>query len=309
MISCSRCSNPIIGVHIPNDVYISYGIFILTSSMRILPLPLSLRAATTPANPTAVQDGADSSSSNKWLSPPQGPSIYMTLNTERAYEFTKLDLPTLPKPPTSVPHTSKEWMVTPDTLRYLAETVNHLNGQMKAAHVNMRKALAHCTLLDMENTRQAAKCKEMEGIVDKLKGPKRAETQSQISRIQQENKALLTRLDRLLQSFMERASPELSEHEAKWFEELKRIKQDVLGRARYDEDSLVSKTRLVRALPSSVWLVSLTILKLEKEYARILPPLQALAAKEAQLAKKHAETAQNLGFTQAFEYGERSSLE
>lgn len=41
----------------------------------------------------------------------------------------------------------------------------------------------------------------------------------------------------------------------------------------------------------------------------MLPALQKLEEREKQQGKKIAEVNQNLGFSQAFEYGERSNLE
>jgi hypothetical protein len=55
---------------------------------------------------------------------------------------------------------------------------------------------------------------------------------------------LLSRLDRTLQGLMRKASPELSENESRWFEELKRMKNEVLGAGRYDEESLRARAKL-----------------------------------------------------------------
>lgn len=96
----------------------------------------------------------------------------------------------------------------------------------------------------------------------------------------------------MLQSLMEKASPDLSEHETKWFEELKRMKEDIIGAGRYDEGSLVARTRL-----------------LEQEYARLAPALKNILEKEKLRKDKVVENNQQLGFSQAFEYGERSNLE
>jgi nucleoporin NUP82 len=41
----------------------------------------------------------------------------------------------------------------------------------------------------------------------------------------------------------------------------------------------------------------------------LLPALQKLGEKEKRQGKKMAEVNQNLGFSQAFEYGEQSNLE
>ena len=66
-----------------------------------------------------------------------------------------------------------------------------------------------------------------------------------IVRVQEAQRALLVRLDRTLQGLMARASPELSENETKWFEELRRMKAEVVGAGKYDDSSLVARARLV----------------------------------------------------------------
>jgi len=85
----------------------------------------------------------------------------------------------------------------------------------------------------------------MQAAVERLKGPGRAASEARWEKIRNEQKDLLRRLDRMLQGLMEKASPELSEHETKWFEELKRMKDEISGSGRYDEGSLVARTRLV----------------------------------------------------------------
>lgn len=50
-------------------------------------------------------------------------------------------------------------------------------------------------------------------------------------------------------------------------------------------------------------------LQLEKEHARLLPALQKLEEKERRQGKKMVQVNQNMGFSQAFEYGEQSNLE
>jgi len=87
---------------------------------------------------------------------------------------------------------------------------------------------------------------------------------------------------------MDRASPELSEYETKWFAELKRMQGEVVGAGKYDEGSLLARTRM-----------------LEREYERLMPALEALIEKE----KNRRKAAPNLGVSQAFEFGARSHIE
>ena len=100
-----------------------------------------------------------------------------------------------------------------------------------------------------ELARVSTKCREMQAIIERLKGPGRVASEAHLGKIQDSQKVLLRRLDQMLQGMMEKASPELSEHETRWFEELKRIKEEISGSGRYDEGSLVARTRLVCLIP------------------------------------------------------------
>lgn len=106
-------------------------------------------------------------------------------------------------------------------------------------------AMARLTLQKSELARLIAKCRDMEFLVERLKGSSKKATEERIAKVQEEQKRLLGRYDRLLQALMEKASPELSEYETKWFEELKRMKQEILGSGKYDEDSLVMRIKAV----------------------------------------------------------------
>ncbi|CAK5275712.1 unnamed protein product [Mycena citricolor] len=113
-------------------------------------------------------------------------------------------------------------------------------------------------------------------------------TDERFARIREEQQQLHTRLERMLRGLMSQASPDLSEHETKWFAELKRMKSEVEGAGKYDERSLVSRSRM-----------------LEREYERLMPNLKALIEKE----KARNRSAPQLGVSQAFEFGARSNIE
>jgi nucleoporin NUP82 len=51
-----------------------------------------------------------------------------------------------------------------------------------------------------------------------------------------------------VEGIYEKVAPELSEQETKWFEELKRMKAEVLGQGKYDEQSLRARTKLVSTI-------------------------------------------------------------
>ncbi|KAJ7179274.1 hypothetical protein C8R46DRAFT_1187640 [Mycena filopes] len=276
-----RCSNPVIAVAVPNDVYLTYSIFILTSAMP----------------PSAETNAAPGTS--KWLTPRDGPAAYVSLLGNAPYTppeyLTRAGsgLPvnprlSLPPSPAKSSNGKGEFMLTPDVLRYLGTTVAALSTQMQAVQLAFHAAEARAALQTAEQTRLSQKCAEMEAGVAVLRGARRAKTEERLVRVREEQKSLHGRLERMLRGLMDKASPELSEYETKWFGELKRMQGEVVGAGRYDEGSLVARTKL-----------------LEREYERLMPNLKALVEKE----KARSKAAPNLGVSQAFEFGARSNIE
>ncbi|KAG6855012.1 hypothetical protein C0991_005941 [Blastosporella zonata] len=297
-----RCSNPVVAVTIPNDVYLTYSIFILTSAMRITSFPLNLRAEPPhfPSSHTLPPD-KDSESFNQqsyWLTPLEGPPSYVSLLEKAPYTpLQALDrssgLPKLPK--LSLPKATEGnggFVLTPDILRYLGDVARELANQSAAVRLAVKQGDERVKLQQHEITRMGQKAAQMSTLIENLKGPRRASTEARLKKIQAEQKALLARLDRVLQGMMERASPGISENETKWFEELRRMKGEIMGLGQYDDESLVSRTRL-----------------LEREYARLTPSLKEIFEKEKRRNEKVVESNQGLGVSQAFEFGERSNSE
>ena len=227
--------------------------FILTSTMRMISVPLNLRTEPPHCKSKVfrLEDVDSSTEKSKWLSCIDGPSTHASILGAEPFTPPSLagrfsDLSTSPKlllP--QAPPGSKELTLTPDTLRFLGTSVAQITSQSREVILAFKVITRRMYLQQFELPRLTNKCHEMESILEKIQGPGRASTEIRLAKVQEEQKLLLARLDRLLQSVMEKASPELSEHEVKWFEELKRMKEDVLGRGKYDEDSLVCRTRLV----------------------------------------------------------------
>ncbi len=240
---------------IPNDVYLTYSIFILTSAMRITTLPLTLQSELQYAENLSASVIKDPVLAKSQIALPlpeaAGPPGYITLLSDPFVPPSILSrassgLPTNPilaLPPSQAPN--KEFQLTPDTLRFFASTVEKFNGQIHDVTIAYRACDLRAILQKQESIRQQQKCKEMLEQIEYLRGKRQQLTREKIANVQETQKALLGRLDRILRAMMKTASPELSEHETKWFQELKRMKEDIKGSTRYDQESLVARTGLV----------------------------------------------------------------
>lgn len=106
-----------------------------------------------------------------------------------------------------------------------------------------------------EYQQQQAKCQEMTSLLAQL-GSRYTELAARARRVMDKQRMLSARSDGILQAMVDKASPELSEHEKKWFEELRRMKEEVAGAGRYDEGSLAARARLVSDLTQFSMMVS-----------------------------------------------------
>ncbi|OJA16379.1 hypothetical protein AZE42_09872 [Rhizopogon vesiculosus] len=291
-----RCSNPIVAVSVPNDVYLSYSILILTSVFRFVSFPLNLRTDLPLSQTTSdLPDKNKAINTEDLLAPIEGPPGYISLlGTEPFVSPPALSRPTgLPSNPriaVGTPNTKTEFMLTPETLRYLGSTIEGFTAQIHDIIIASKHTEARAELQANEFERQQQKCTAMLNLIEQLRSSRYNKIQERLERIREAHKALTSRLDHRLQTLMQQASPKLSEYETKWFEELRRMKAEISGAGRYDEQSLAARTSL-----------------LKREYDRMLPDLKGIAAKEAERKKYLNES--GLGLSQAFQFGERSNQE
>jgi nucleoporin NUP82 len=224
--------------------------------MRITSFPLNLRAGSLHSQPKPLslsdKDTDQTKVKSKWLTA-EGPLGYVSLLGNEPYTPSPSlsrpsGLPSNPRlslPPSSSGPMNSDFKLTPDTLRYIGKTVAEFSSQIRGIQLAYLAAHTRAGVQKQELARMSAKSREMQALVERLRGPGLTASQARWEAVQNEQKALLRRLDRMLQALMEKASPELSEHETKWFEELKRMKEEISGSGRYDEGSLVARTRLV----------------------------------------------------------------
>lgn len=253
MLILDRCSNPVIAVTIPDNVYLTYSIFILTSAMRVTTFNLVLRADSPRLRseslpPTEEPPDPSSKGKNKWLKPIEGPASYVSLLAE---PFTVPDILSRPSglpsnPKLSLPESAKgEFMLTPESLRYFTMTVSQFIHQSRETYLANQETESRIQLQRSEVQRLCTTARVLYSRVEKLKGPGKQHLQTRIQTAQEQHTDLMARLNRMLQFMIDKASPELSEDETRWFDELKRMKQEVIGSGSYDGDSLVHRTTQV----------------------------------------------------------------
>jgi len=130
-------------------------------------------------------------------------------------------------------------------MRYLGQTVEHLRAQIDAAKYANAVTEAQAQLQTVEFHRQVRQVQQIMGMLEASRTKRCAAWKVRVEKVKKTQDELLERLDRTLRVYVRKVAPELSEQEAKWFEELKRMKTEVLGQGKYDEQSLRARTKLV----------------------------------------------------------------
>ena len=174
-----------------------------------------------------------------------------------------LGLPTNPRLALPAPQSKSEFVLTPDTIRYLGQTVEHLRAQIDAVKYANAMAEAQVQIQTTEFHRQVRQVQQILMVLEVSRMKRCPAWKERIERARKTQDELLERLDRTLRVYMRKVAPELSEQETKWFEELKRMKAEVLGQGKYDEQSLRARTKLV----STIWGILLSVLSLRLSLA------------------------------------------
>ena len=323
--SCSRSSNPVVSLAIPNDVYLSYSIFMLTSAMRAVVLPLTPQVDTSlihkPKNTSTTPQKAHSVTPEGQFPPTTPPPSTTTVDKPKAWlspseldPYTippifsqPLGLPTNPRLALPASQSKSEFVLTPETMRYLGQTVEHFRAQIDSVKYGNAMAEAQVQIQTNEFHRQVRQVQQVLVMLELSRTKRYSAWKERVERVRKTQDELLERLDRMLRVYMKNVAPELSEQETKWFEELKRMKAEVLGQGRYDEQSLRARTKDVSWVsPQMLSCGSFDSLKLRREYDRIMPSLKELDKREQEQRSKRNDANQGLGVSQAFEYGQRS---
>lgn len=239
----------------------------LTSAMRVVVLPLTPQADIPPfsqkskSTPTTPQKMIVASSKGKSSTPNPSPAV----DTEKpkawlsSSEFDPYNVPPIFSQPLGLPtnprlalpasQSKPEFVLTPDTIRYLGQTVEHLRSQIDAVKYANTMAESQVQIQTLEFHRQVRQVQQVLVMLEMSRTKRSAAWKERVERARKTQDELLERLDGTLRTYMRKVAPELSEQETKWFEELKRMKAEVLGQGKYDEQCLRARTKLVRLFP------------------------------------------------------------
>lgn len=239
-------NQPIVGLETINDVYLGYSIISITPLLQLVGIELSLRVDQDllPSVPTpgttndtflSLKPTPSSSSSSAYV------SLLDTPFTSPACFSTKSR--TKPVPLASTPATLKEITITPDSLRQLGKHVESYQTCVREL-VQGADTVQHRLELQMkELSRQLTKLEELKRMSGDLKESTLGTTSStgaataagglvsRMNKVEENQVALLERLDRVLQRLMEshQGQDKLSQYEKKWFDELGRMEKQVKG--------------------------------------------------------------------------------
>ena len=184
---------------------------------------------------------------------PEEPPAYVSLLEKDPWKIPDAiarptGLPSNPRLSLPSGASGKEIVLTPDTLRFFGTTVARLGAQIDDTELAQRAAERRVEQQEKEFQRQREACAKMLATVRTLNTARQTKARAQLARVQETQSNLLARCDAMLQKLTTKASPALSESEVKWFEELRRMKGDVVGVGKYDDRSLNAKAKTVSVI-------------------------------------------------------------
>ncbi|KAG8820318.1 hypothetical protein FRC17_010202 [Serendipita sp. 399] len=198
--------------------------------------------------------------------------------------------PIPPVPPVVVGKTEAD----PAQLRQFATAVATLAEYHRTLNVTAGILEERVFLLTKERDRQSAVAMTLKSRTEKLVGRdgvggQRQVTLAKYNRISSIQPTLLKRIDWVLQRLMDTYNGALTEKERQWFDELKRMRKQVLSSA--DGSSLVSKTEM-----------------LSKQLELLMPTVQEINKKEKAI-KEEQNHSNKLGTKQMLDIGRKLGSE
>ncbi|BGP22116.1 hypothetical protein JCM10295v2_000994 [Rhodotorula toruloides] len=236
---------PLEGLVIVNDVYLGYSLLLLTSSLQLVGIELALRVDPS-ASALAAPSSPGPSASTATDKTPE-PAYVSLLDTP--FTVPPLLSTSSPSGVSAIPRlarTDQPLSITPDTLRTFGKHVSAVQDAVRDLVSAADSVQGRLELQMKELARQVGKLGELDSLRGEL-GESVGATglEGRLRTVEEKQRALLARTDRVLQRLVESHQPEISAHERKWFDELERLEGQIVG----DESgSLESRTRRLEAM-------------------------------------------------------------
>lgn len=243
-----------------NDVYLGYGILILTADHQLVPIELSLRTndkvlSILPKAGSSAGVGTNllaSSTSSSLVAAGKGQDPQSTLPkayTAFAESSTFTLPPLLSRPASQVPATrfstpasarsvrvteggsdgKPSIQLTIEMLKFIGQTVEKLDGSIKDLIRAGNTVQERLELHQRELPRQLEKLQDIDSKVAEKDDLFGSQYSARVESVKEAQRELERRADRILQKLIDNSQPELSGHERRWMEELDRVKEAVQG--------------------------------------------------------------------------------
>ncbi|CAO3657884.1 unnamed protein product [Umbelopsis ramanniana] len=228
-----RHSVPIIGLLSVTDAYLSYSLFIVTATHRLIGLELTLRRTAMGRSQSALSKAM----SNQLASVTSDTDVkYTPLLSLPPFEPPKClkrqqGLPSKPRVVVPPEYSGKkEIVINEDTIKFLADSAEVFRDEIREiikAATDVRHRLG---LQKNEQQRQLKQLSEIYNRINELSPPEEREKRIKaLEKIARKDKKLALRADSILQKLMDLHQPELSTAEKRWIKELEILQKLIEG--------------------------------------------------------------------------------
>ncbi|EJU06592.1 hypothetical protein DACRYDRAFT_61384 [Dacryopinax primogenitus] len=217
------------GLVIVHDVYLSYGLLVITSPLKLIASELNLRV-------DSLRDSTVASSL------PEGPGT----PNKRSQAYVSLlgrapfQLPDLFTRTDNIPAASAKPAI--NDLRTFGTQAEAIEIQMSDFAAEANRVQDRLILQRKELERQLGTLVVIQKKTKEVMQNGESILQPRLAQVLAEQKALLKRADKVLQQMMNHAQPTITEAEVEWIDELERMEQEFDG----NEDSLVARRDAVQ---------------------------------------------------------------
>jgi nucleoporin NUP82 len=224
-----------------NEVYLGYALLLLTATGSVVTLEMSspVSLSSKAGNHLALSANKAGSGTDALQLTGQGDrQSYVAFPDNAQFDLPQLLIKKGSTPSTrfaSPPATGRtervssggEIELTVDSLRFVGQTVEKLDAQIKTLIQSGNLVQERLELQLKELPRQAGKCHEVEDALQEKASILKNDYSPRLDKIKETQRGLEKRADKLLQRLIDNSQPELSSFEKRWMEELERIQNAV----------------------------------------------------------------------------------